>query len=122
LLLVLAALAGGVALTVGDWLFFAGQAGISWPLLISINTVFSGLTIFTFIRLRQPSRIGIALGVVLTIQAAFQFTPGSSLARIVSLRFIFALIQAGVVYVPLGLWAGHLWARIMKAIFTPPKR
>ena len=122
LLLVLGAIAGGVALTVGDWLFLAGPGTVAWALLIAINTVFVGLTIFTFIRLRQPSRIGIALGVVLTIQAALQFTPGSSLMRVLSVRFLFAIVQAGVVYVPLGLWAGHLWTRIMMAIFTPPRR
>jgi len=122
LLLVLAAIAGGVALTIGDWVFMAGPGSVAWALLIAINTIFVGLTIFTFMRLKQPSRIGIALGVVLTIQAALQFTPGSSLMRVLTLRFLFAILQAGVVYVPLGLWAGHLWARIVKAIFTPPRR
>ena len=122
LVLVLASIAGGVALTVGDWILLAGPGSVAWALFIAVNTAFVGLTIFTFIRLRQPSRIGIALGVVLTIQAALQFTPGSSLTRVLTLRFVFAIVQAGVIYVPLGLWAGHLWARIMKAIFTPPRR
>lgn len=121
-LLVLAAIAGGVALATGDWIFLAGPGQVAWALLIAVNTVFVGLTIFTFMRLREPSRIGIALGIVLAIQAAMQFTPGSSLMRVLSFRFLFAIAQAGVVYVPLGLWAGHLWARIMKAIFTPPRR
>lgn len=121
-LLVLGAIAGGIALTVGDWICLAGPGQVAWALLIGVNTVFVGLTIFTFMRLRVPSRIGIALGIVLTIQAAMQFTPGSSLARVLSFRFLFAIVQAGVIYVPLGLWAGHLWARIMKAIFTPPRR
>jgi hypothetical protein len=120
--LVLASIAGGVALTVGDWLFLAGTGAVAWALLIAVNTAFVGLTVFTLMKLRRPSRVGIAIAAVLTIQAAFQFTPGPSLMRILSLRFIFALIQAAVIYMPLGLWAGHLWTRIMKAIFTPPRR
>jgi hypothetical protein len=120
LLLVLASIAGGAALTIGDWLFLSRP--VAWAWLIVINTAFVGLTIFTFIRLKQPSRVGIALGVILTAQSALQFTPGSSLARVLTFRFLFALVQAGVIYVPMGLWAGHLWARIMKAIFTPPRR
>jgi hypothetical protein len=120
--LVLASSAGGAALTVGDWLILAGSGTVPWVYLIAINTAFVGLTVFTFIRLRHPSRVGIVIAVVLTIQAAFQFTPGSSPTRILSLRFIFAIIQWAVIYVPLGLWAGHLWSRIMKAIFTPPRR
>lgn len=123
LVLVLAAIAGGAALAVGDWIFLVAPGRhAAWPALIGINTALVGLDIVTLIRLHRPTRIGIVLGVVLTIQAAFQVTPGASLARVVSLHFIFALVQAGAFYVPLGLWAGHLLWRVMNAIVTPPRR
>lgn len=126
MVLALAAVLGGAALAVGDWIFLRAApghpVGAEWLPLIGINTAFVGLAIFTAIRLRHPTRIGTALGVVLAIQAAFQLTPGASLARMFSLRFAFAIIQAAVFYVPFGLWAGHLWSRIMNAIFTPPRR
>ncbi len=125
LMLALSAIALGAALAVGDSIFLAAPghpAGAEWLELIAINTVCAGLFIFTMIRLRRPTRIGIALGVILTIQTALQLVPGASLARIVSLRFVFAMLQAAAFYVPFGLWAGHLWRRIMTAIFTPPRR
>jgi hypothetical protein len=121
--MVLASIAGGAALAFADWIFLAAPGRpVAWLVLIGVNAVFVGLDIFTLIRLRHPTRIGIALGVALTIQSAFQLTPGPSLARMLSFRFVFALIQAAVFYLPLGVWAGHLWWRVMNAIFTPPRR
>jgi hypothetical protein len=123
--LALASVAAGAALAVGDSIFLATPGhpvGSEWAELIAINAVCVGLLILTIIRLRRPTQIGIAIGVILTIQTALQLVPGASLARLLSLRFVFAIIQAGVFYVPFGLWAGHLWRRIMAAIFTPPRR
>lgn len=124
-ILALSAVVLGVALAVGDSVFLATPGhpvGVEWWELIAINTACVGLFIFTIIRLRQPTQIGIAIGVILTIQTALQLVPGESIARIVSVRFVFAIVQAAAFYVPFGLWAGHLWRRIMAAIFTPPKR
>jgi hypothetical protein len=123
--LVLAALAGGAGLALGDRIVWPQQAPASateWIVLTAVNIAFAGLVIFTFLRIRRPTRIGIALAVILTIQSALQLVPGDSLARIASARFLFALVQMGVFYVPFGLWGGHLWRRIMTAIFTPPRR
>jgi hypothetical protein len=123
--LALASLAAGAALAIGDSIFLAAPGhpiGSEWLELIALNAVCVGLLIFTINRLRRATQLGIALGVILTIQTALQLVPGSSLTRVLSLRFVFALIQAGVFYVPFGLWAGHLWHRIMAAIFTPPRR
>lgn len=123
--LALVSIAAGVGLAFGDRFLLGGPAhpvAAQWLAPVAFNTACVGLLIFTFIRLRRPSRFGIVFAVILTIDMALQLTPGTSLTRLVSLRFVFALIQMGAFSVPLALWAGHLWERVMTAIFTPPRR
>jgi hypothetical protein len=81
-----------------------------------------GFLVFTIVRLRRVELFGLALGVILTIDGSIRLVGGLSVAQILSLRFVFALVQMGVIYMPLCLWGGYLWRRIMTAIFTPPKR
>lgn len=124
-LLVLAALAGGVGLAAWSWLEWPPATPptiTQWLLLIALDTACVGFLLFTIVRLRHFERFGLAIGIVLTIDGAIRLVGGIQLARILSLRFVFAILQMGVIYMPLCLWGGHLWRRIMTAIFTPPRR
>jgi hypothetical protein len=97
--------------------------------VVALDAACVGFFVFTVIRLRRPGvirpgalRFGLALGVVFTIEGAFQVVGGLSLAHVLSVAFLYALVQMGVIDVPLFLWAGYLWGRVMAAIFTPPRR
>ena len=123
--LVLASIAGGVGLTAWSWLEWPPPqppTTVQWLLLVALDTACVGFLIFTIVRLRRPERFGLALGVILTIDGAVRLVGGIALARILSLRFVFGLLQMGVIYMPLCLWGGYLWRRIMQAIFTAPRR
>ena len=124
-LLALVSIAGGAGLAAWSFLVWppASPPGIGqWLGLIALDSACMGFLVFTILRLRRPERFGIALGVILTIDSALRLVGGIALPRILSLRFVFALVQMGIIYVPLCLWGGYLWRRIMTAIFTPPKR
>jgi hypothetical protein len=123
--LALVALAGGAGLAAWSWLVWppaTPPTAEQWLLLIGLDAACVGFLIFTIVRLRRPERFGLALGVILTIDGAIRLVGGVSVAQIVSPRFVFGLIQMGVIYMPICLWGGYLWRRIMTAIFTPPKR
>jgi hypothetical protein len=123
--LVLASIAGGVGLAAWSWLEWppaTPPTAVQSFLLIALDTACVGFLVFTIVRLRRPERFGLALGVILTIDGAVRLVGGIELARILSLKFVFGIIQMGVIYMPLCLWGGYLWRRIMTAIFTPPRR
>ena len=123
--LVFASIAGGTGLAAWSWVEWpplAPPTTVQWLLLIALDTACVGFLVFTIIRLRHPERFGLALGVILTIDGAVRLVGGLALAHILSMRFVFGLIQMGVIYMPLCLWGAHLWRRIMTAIFTPPRR
>jgi hypothetical protein len=100
-----------------------------WLGVVALDAACVGFSVFTVIRLRRPSafrpiarQFGLALGVIFTIEGAFQVVGGLSIAHVFSVQFLFALVQMAVIDVPLFLWAGYVWSRVMSAIFTPPKR
>jgi hypothetical protein len=124
-LLVLASIAGGAGLAACDWIAWPPSApptAVQWLALVALDTACVGFLVFTIVRLRRVELFGLALGVILTIDGSIRLVGGLSVAQILSLRFVFALVQMGVIYMPLCLWGGYLWRRIMTAIFTPPKR
>ena len=123
--LALAAIVGGTGLAAWSWLAWPSvtpPTGTQRLLLIALDSACVGFLIFTVVRLRRPERFGLALGVILTIDGAIRLVGGIALAQILSLRFVFGIVQMGVIYLPICLWGGYLWRRIMSAIFTPPKR
>jgi len=124
-LALLASIVGGAGLAAWSWIEWppvspptAGQ----WLQLIALDGACVGFLIFTILRLRRFEQFGIALGVILTIDGAIRLVGGIALARILSVRFLFGIVQMGVIYLPFCLWGGYLWRRIMAAIFTPPRR
>jgi hypothetical protein len=124
-LLALASIAGGAGLAAWSWIAWPPPAPptvAQWLLLVALDAACVGFLVFTIVRLKRPERFGLALGVILTIDGSIRLVGGFSVAHILSLRFVFGLIQMGVIYLPICLWGGYLWRRIMTAIFTPPKR
>src|SRR5262249_10800072 len=96
---------------------------------IAINAACVGFLVFTVIRLSRPGalrpvarRFALALAIFGTIEAAARVAGGVTLPQLLSARFAYAVVQMGIIYVPLCLWAGYIWGRIMSAIFTPPRR
>jgi hypothetical protein len=129
--LALGSIAAGVGLSEWGRLVLPPTPGTTGERLgiVALDAACIGFFVFTVIRLRRPSairpgalRLGLALGLIFTIEGAFQVVGGLSLAHVLSARFVYALVQMGVIDVPLFLWAGYLWGRVMAAIFTPPKR
>jgi hypothetical protein len=124
-LAVLASIAGGAGLAAWSWIEWPPLSppnASQWLQLIALDTACVGFLVFTLLRLRRFERFGLALGVILTIDGAIRLVGGVALGRILSVRFLFGIVQMGVIYLPFCLWGGYLWRRIMTAIFTPPRR
>jgi hypothetical protein len=124
-LAVFASLVGGAGLAAWSWIEWpplSPPTTSQWLQLIALDCACVGFFIFTILRLRRFEQFGLVLGVILTIDGAVRLAGGVALARILSVRFVFGLVQMGVIYMPFCLWGGYLWRRIMMAIFTPPRR
>jgi hypothetical protein len=120
-LLTITSLAAGAGLAAWSWLAWPPAVRPTipqWLLLIALDCACVGFLVFTIVRIRRPERFGLAIGIVLTLDGAIRLVGGLTVSQILSLRFVFGLVQMGIIYLPICLWGGYLWRRIMTAIFS----